>query len=380
MRVTHINSYFFSNRLHKELVHKLARAGLKQHAFVPIAKGAPAPKVYVKAVSFSIFQCFSKLDRAIWPLKMWKIWREFERDRKEHPADCHHAHTLFVNGLIAYWAKKKFGTPYVVTIRNTDINHFLKKFSWLFRPIGMKVMREADAVITLSHAYWDYQIKAFYSEKALREVAKKHHTISNGCEDFWFEHQIKREAAEEPLRLIFVGLLGRNKNLSAVLEACELLKRKNIAYEMKVVGSGPLEADFTRQAKGLPIKFLGFIEDRQTLREIYQDSDLLVVPSYTESFGVVYAEAMTQGLPVIYTKGQGFDGFFGDGKVGYAVDPDNADQIAASIIAIRENYAKFAQNVADSALQFKWDHTVNELLNVYKGSATEILKADGREK
>lgn len=40
------------------------------------------------------------------------------------------------------------------------------------------------------------------------------------------------------------------------------------------------------------------------------------MPSHKETFGLVYAEAMSQGLPIIYTKNQGFDGQFPDGYVG----------------------------------------------------------------
>ena len=43
--------------------------------------------------------------------------------------------------------------------------------------------------------------------------------------------------------------------------------------------------------------------------------------SLGESFGLTYAEAMSQGVPVIYSKGQGFDGQFKEGVVGYHVDP-----------------------------------------------------------
>jgi len=44
------------------------------------------------------------------------------------------------------------------------------------------------------------------------------------------------------------------------------------------------------------------------------------MPSITETFGLVYAEALSQGLPVLYTRGQGFDRQFEEGEVGYAVD------------------------------------------------------------
>ena len=67
------------------------------------------------------------------------------------------------------------------------------------------------------------------------------------------------------------------------------------------------------------------------------------MPSYTESFGLVYAEAMSQKLPVIYSKGQGFDGQFEEGLVGYHVSPYDVKDIANGILKALEN---------DSAIEF----------------------------
>ena len=54
--------------------------------------------------------------------------------------------------------------------------------------------------------------------------------------------------------------------------------------------------------------------------------------SIMETFGLVYAEAMSQGLPIIYTKGQGFDEQFDEGKVGYHADCFNIEEIVKRII------------------------------------------------
>jgi glycosyltransferase involved in cell wall biosynthesis len=192
--------------------------------------------------------------------------------------------------------------------------------------------------------------------------------IPNGCEDFWFEGNYNRAELRSCLRLVFVGLLNDNKNLRGVLEACKLLSNMGVSYELKVVGNGPLEDILKIEAAELPVRFLGYVEDRVALRSIYQNSDVLVVPSRTESFGVVYAEAMTQGLPVIYTAGQGFDGLFSDGEVGFAVDPDDVEQIASCVLHIRDDYGKFSQRAKIRAFCFRWDHPVEKLLRLYRNA------------
>ena len=53
----------------------------------------------------------------------------------------------------------------------------------------------------------------------------------------------------------------------------------------------------------------------------YKSAHIFVMPSLTETFGIVFIEALSQGLPLIYTKGQGIDGYFPQGFVGYAYNP-----------------------------------------------------------
>src|SRR5690606_22696545 len=83
---------------------------------------------------------------------------------------------------------------------------------------------------------------------------------------------------------------------------------------------------------------------KEKLLELYRANDILVMPSKTETFGLVYAEAMSQGLPVIYSKGQGFDGQFKEGLIGYHVDCFDPVNIASSILKIVNNYEEMSSN------------------------------------
>ena len=93
------------------------------------------------------------------------------------------------------------------------------------------------------------------------------------------------------------------------------------------------ELEKNEEVKGIKTAFMEYNEpsiatrlkefDKEELIKLYRDSHIFTMPSITESFGLVYAEAMTQALPVVYTKGQGFDGQFPDGEVGYSVEALN---------------------------------------------------------
>ena len=95
---------------------------------------------------------------------------------------------------------------------------------------------------------------------------------------------------------------------------------------------------------------------------------MFLLPSLEETFGRVYVEAMTQGLPVIYTKNQGFDGNFEDGVVGYAIDSQNPQEIANRVIDIVNNYDVIQQNCVRLCSNFFEGEIINKLDIFYKES------------
>ncbi len=98
--------------------------------------------------------------------------------------------------------------------------------------------------------------------------------------------------------LLYVGRLSAEKNV-ALLVACfkQLCQRTgNVALIM--VGDGPCQAQMELELAGLPVRFLGYQTDEQ-LAALYASSDLLVLPSITETLGQVVIEAQACGLPVV---------------------------------------------------------------------------------
>ena len=106
---------------------------------------------------------------------------------------------------------------------------------------------------------------------------------------------------------------------------------------------------------------------------LYRRHNLFVMPSFTESFGLVYAEAMSQGLPVIYSQGQGFDNQFSEGFVGYRVDAHNAEAVADAIERVVQNFSNIAPNTVEAARIFNWNEISARYDRIYK----TILGKDG---
>lgn len=205
-----------------------------------------------------------------------------------------------------------------------------------------------------------------------REVLeKKTVIIPNGVDDFWIENsitnneiQISKSFENKELNLIFAGRVDKNKNIPLIVDAINLLRDKGWKPILTVVGKIEDQSEY-KKFDCLP--FVNYLSpvNKEKLAEYYRNNDLFVMPSHTESFGLVYVEALSQGLPVIYTRGQGFDKQFPEGYVGWSVSDTNADELADKIIECTEKITELRKNVANAAVQFNWTEICKRYLQIY---------------
>jgi glycosyltransferase involved in cell wall biosynthesis len=125
---------------------------------------------------------------------------------------------------------------------------------------------------------------------------------------------------------------------------------------LTVVGEGPRRPGLEKLAQALGVServcFAGSV-DGPTLDRIYQESDLFILPSTGEGFGLVYAEAMARGLPCIGARGCGSEDAIIDGATGLLLDDVGPAAIAAAATRILEG----SQYATLSASAARWAST-----------------------
>lgn len=372
MKIFQINSYFQTNKLHLELARALERPSIKQWIFIPLAVGSrESGEEQLKNASthFDYVFCFKPWHRFVWPYKMLKIWQALKNSFHSFHPDLVHAHTLITNGLFAYLLKKSVGTPFVVTIRGTDTEFFFAKSS-LFVKLGLHILRSADAIILLSPAYLDRHLPRYFPYEDFSDIYKKCHVIPNGLAADWkLETDLEKEYNGGVL--VFVGKLDRNKNIDLLIDAVRYRERRGKRTSLNVVGDGPELARLRKRADGLNCRFYGRLNEISEIKSVLASSDILVMPSFKETFGLVYAEAMSQGLPVVYTRGQGFDGFFSEGEVGYAVDPRSVKDLDAKLDLITEDYARISARAIFAATSFDWNIISDRIVELYRTATSD---------
>lgn len=362
MNTLQIANGFLDSKLYENLFNSMLKLNIGLQIYVPVQRES---EVRLAADFVYISPCFTQWDRALFYPKQRKIVADIESRFDLSSIDMIHAHTLFSAGYAAYQLHRQHGTPYIVAVRNTDVNVFFKYMLHL-RRTGVQVMQNAYRVVFLSPAYRDFVIEKYVPENLRREIREKAVVIPNGIDDYFLQNQPQpRQSYSSPVSLIYVGEINSNKNLELTIQAAERLRRKGREVTLTVVGD-ILEDKYRKLIDETP--FITYFPrcPKESVLEHLRQADIFVMPSHTETFGLVYAEAMSQGLPVLYTKGQGFDGQFPEGTIGYAASDTDVNDLVNKVEKILLDYPQLSENCITNAQRFDWHRIAREYQGIYQ--------------
>ena len=369
MNVLHICNNFLSSTVHQNMAEALRRRGIRTVVFAPVPtlEGRVEPHQDEYAV-----KCVRPLDRYVFDYKQAKIYRAMEQTVRLDEFDLVHTHCVFSDGNAAFRLKKERGVPYLVTVNNTDLNHFFRLRLFL-RKRGLRIMRDASYIVFIAEPYRQKLFETYIPAGYQKEFYEKSRVIPFGIDDFWFQNACHTprtlEGGEAPVRLIFAGDICKNKNLELIVEAIGQLRRRGRRIVLAAAGRILDQEVYRvlRENSGF-VDYIGLLA-REELLSHYRRSDIFVMPSHRETFGLVYAEAMSQGLPVLYTRGQGFDGQFPDGTVGYAVSDTDPGELADRIELAVSRYTELSANCIRLVRKFSWDSIAEQYQELYQGAA-----------
>lgn len=364
MKILHINQNYTGNSLHKELISALKECGVENYVYCAERnwrEGYEDDNVVVSSILKIRHRISAYLKRNIILKDISKRWdvRQF---------DCIHCYTLIGDGMVGYELSRQYGIPFVVAVRNTDINDHLR-YRFYLRKLAQRIMKGASSIFFLSEAYRQQMFKRYVDECNLKQISSKVSLIPNGLTDFWLRNPTMPIHADDGscIRVSCVGALVRNKNIETVAAALALIQRRGIEVSLEVA-SGTEDANILKELRRYQfLKYRGKL-DRNAIKEMFARTNVFALVSHHESFGMVYIEAMSQGLPIVYTKGQGFDGWFKDGEVGYSADSHDVEQVAEAIYKAYQRRCEIRQTCLAEAQRFSWHILVQEYLRHYSSA------------
>ncbi|BBL62862.1 glycosyl transferase [Methanobrevibacter arboriphilus] len=281
---------------------------------------------------------------------------------RKYNIDIIHGHYLYPAGLIAVlggmFTKKKV----YVTSHGSDMFCLYPQHKFM-RPIIRFVLKRADVVLAVSESLKEEILKTNIPniERKVRlnwntvdinefKIANNdsdHHSKNNSNYNFKNELNIPKD---KPI-ILFVGNIIKRKNVATIIDAKKQLKSGCV---LVVVGDGPLLNSLKEKVKVENVEDVIFTGARNDIANVIQSSDLLILPSYSESFGLVLIEALACGKPVIGSNVGGIKEIITD-DVGLLVEPTDSKGLANSIDLIlsdKKLREKFQSNARDRAMDF----------------------------
>ena len=345
----HISNDYSGSPVYKNLIRELDNLGIVQVIYNPVREQNRVDK---NAVEFKtegskiIYRPILNyhLDRIFYPWKIRKVLGDIQKHVDLTKIDFIHAHTWYSDGGVAYELAKKYKIPYIVTIRNTDINLFQKKLKYV-RPYGRKILDKAQKVILIAASYKNRILSQNSLRTILPELQQKLEIIPNGVDPFWIkEVQEKTLNRKEKYKFLYIGKFNSGKNVLNLVEAVKRINEEGISCTLELVGGGGKdEIEILKQTEEFPEIFTyhGKVYDKKKLKEIFQSCDIFAMPSRNETFGLVYVEAMLQGLPILYTEGEGIDKFYEE-SIGEKVSKQSGEfEIRQALLKLMENYNNY---------------------------------------
>lgn len=288
---------------------------------------------------------------------------------KYHNLDLLHVHYAIPHATAAFLAKmilteKGIHIPIVTTLHGTDISLVGKDV--LFEPVVSFSINQSDAVTAVSDALKRDTIEFF-------EVKKDIDVIPNFIDFSRFsqtprDHFKKAIAPQGERIIIHISNFRKLKRVDNVIRIFTKILEKMPA-RLLLVGDGPERVKAEQLCRELgtcnEVRFLG---KQDAVEEILSVSDLFLMPSESESFGLAALEAMACRVPVVSSNVGGLPEVNLHGKTGFLADVDRIDEMASHAIYILSNEQRlqqFRENAYNQALQFHLEKILPQYVAIY---------------
>ena len=220
-------------------------------------------------------------------------------------------------------------------------------------PGGKQDAIEAEEIALASRIV----VASRFSEHSLLDAGvapEKISVIPYGVNWEWFTPGAKRDARNEKLTYLFVGILKAEKGITILLDAWKRLALSDA--ELCLAGSG--DAETIAAARAVPgVRLLGKLAPEE-LRAAYQGASVFVFPTFFDGFGMVLLEAMASGLPIIATPNCAAPDLIRDGAAGVICPAGDPAALCAAMADVCANRAAWLQRgivAREIARAYSWE-------------------------
>lgn len=292
---------------------------------------------------------------------------------KKYNIDILHVHYAIPHAFAGYMAKKMLEEsgiklPMVTTLHGTDIT--LVGNLPNYKTAVTFSINQSDVVTAVSDDLKKSTYDLFDVNKDIKVIPN---FIEEKMNDFAYVHCQRQQLAEPNERIItHVSNFRKVKRINDVVETFYRVQQKMPA-KLMMVGDGPERRPAEELVKSLGIRDkVIFFGNSNEVDSILKYSDLFMLPSETESFGLAALEAMACGVPVISTNAGGLPEVNVQGVTGFMSDIGNVDDMARNAIHILKDENTLNQ-FKSNALNHSKTFSVDNIVPIYEKIYQEAL-------
>lgn len=284
-----------------------------------------------------------------------------------------HAHYVFPSGILSLLLKKLFNIPYVVTAHGGDIERMAKKSARIYN-WTKQILENSAHVIAVG------PVLAEQIEQDFDIPKEKISVFSMGVNREVFKPATDKVAVRKTLQLpedhfifLFVGNVIQQKGVEELLQAFQMAKKQaDQPVELVLVGSRRDE-QFIASLEPFVDDSVHFVDpvQQQELVKYFQASDVFVLPSHLEGFGLVALEALATGTPVIASHVGGLVSLLGNGA-GKLVPPKEVFPLVDEmLLAIRMQKDSYQNEQAIEEILHVHDekNITTQVISIYESAA-----------
>lgn len=320
----------------------------------------------IKDLRVKIIEFRSKFDLASLA-KLKKNIAEFRAEDNPFGPIVIHAHGPRAGYFCRY--SVRFGEKFIYTEHLWNSDFQLKnRLNSFFQLAGLKsIYRKADLIVAVSNS-----VKKFLLGKIIGDKDKIV-VIPNAIEISDDEPKIIRRPGRDrggELLIGTVGALNQQKGQIYLIRAMHLVNKSLPKTSLEIIGDGPdrekLKKEIDRLGLEAKIQLLG---EQKEIKKFIKDWDLFVLPSLSETFGLVILEAQEIGIPVLATSVGGVPEIIKNGETGVLVPPADPERLARAICALlaeKKERTHLARNAYQSLKRnYDWSKIIVELEKKY---------------
>ena len=297
----------------------------------------------------------------------------FLRENGYEP-DLVHSHRFTFEGIAAWMVARTIGASLFYSVRG-EVAAKVFRTKPTYRPLFRRMARDADRI---------FHVSAWFRAAFARHTgvdATKTRLLPNIV--FNARAPIPNVAPEPRIVIAMTLAAIDKKGLPELLAAFASVRDRLPGITLEVVGEGP--PGTAERVRGL-IASNG-LEGRAVLRGPMPHDDLLrdftrvlalAMPSHRETFGMVFVEALFAGAPILYGAGTGIDGYLDGLDVGVAVRPGDRDAIAAGLVELVRENARYRRTIRDNAAVLVERFDPDRVVARYREEIAAVLTERGR--